>query len=147
VGAAAVLKELEPVCTSNPKTWRRSMAVNLIANQRLIANFDPLLRAAPAGRAVFVTCSYGADGKPFWAPYATSKRALEHMAQTYAAETANSGVRVNLYDPGPMDTAIRRAAYPGETPGTAPSPEAAAKAMLPLLLPEQIATGQIVRFA
>lgn len=146
VGAAAVLKELEPVCTSDPKTWRRSMAINLIANQRLIACFDPLLRAAPSGRAVFITCSYGAENQPFWAPYATSKRALEHMAQTYAAETANSGVRVNLFDPGPMDTAIRRAAYPGEAPGTAPSPDAAAKALLPLLMPEQISTGQIVPY-
>jgi NAD(P)-dependent dehydrogenase (short-subunit alcohol dehydrogenase family) len=98
------------------------MALNAGANQRLVRSLDPLLRAADAGRAIFVTCAQARDARPFWGAYAASKAALEAMARTYAAEIRRTSVRVNLVDPGPMRSRLRAQAYPGEAPDKAPLP-------------------------
>ena len=57
------------------------LAVNLTANWRLIRTFDPLLRAADAGRAIFVTAGVAA-GRAYWGAYAVSKAALEALVRT-----------------------------------------------------------------
>ena len=54
VGAAGVLGPLTPVSHLEPKGWDMILSTNLTANWRLIRAMDPLLRAADAGRAVFV---------------------------------------------------------------------------------------------
>ena len=41
----------------------------------------------------------------------------------YAAETQRSALRVNLLDPGPVATELRRRAYPGEDPAKLPAPD------------------------
>ena len=69
-----------------PKTFERILAVNLVANQRLIRSLDPLLRAAPAGRAVFVTDGGAGPGRAYWGGYAATKAALEALVLAYAAE-------------------------------------------------------------
>src|ERR1700712_2003388 len=55
VHAAAVLGKLTPAGHIMMKDWDAVMAVNLASALRLIRIADPLLRAAPAGRAVFLT--------------------------------------------------------------------------------------------
>jgi tryptophanyl-tRNA synthetase len=41
----------------------------------------------------------------------------ENLVGIYAAEVAHTAVRVNLYNPGPMRTAMRKQAFPGEDHG------------------------------
>ena len=91
------------------------LAVNVTANWRLIRTLDPLLRRSEAGRVIFVTSSGVArSGRAYWAPYSVSKAALETLAKTYANETADSPIKVNIVDPGATATAMRAEAYPGE---------------------------------
>ena len=45
------------------------------------------------------------------------------MARTYAAETATTPIRVNLFNPGPTRTSMRAAVMPGEDPMTLPTPK------------------------
>ncbi|MEM7025003.1 MAG: SDR family NAD(P)-dependent oxidoreductase [Pseudomonadota bacterium] len=123
IGNAAELPGLSPVGHVDPKAFERTMAINAVANYRLIRSLDPLLRAAHAGRAVFVTCAAVREHKQFWGAYAASKAALEALVLTYAAETRRSKVRVNLVDPGPLRTRLRSRAYPGEAPEKVPLPE------------------------
>lgn len=122
VGNAGILGELTPMAHLEPKIWSRVLDVNLTANWRLIRSLDPLLRAGPAGRAMFVTSGITRHVVPYWAAYAVTKAALEKMVLTYAAETANSNLRVNLINPGPARTAMRRAAFPGEDPQSIADP-------------------------
>ena len=75
-----------------------------------------------------------------------SKAALEALASTYAAETAKTPLRVNLLNPGPMQTRMRAQAMPGEDPETLPPPEAVAAAALSLVDPELKDTGRIFDF-
>lgn len=115
VGNAATLGTLTPVGHIDPASWDQVLAVNLTANWRLLRSFDPLLRASPAGRAIFVTDSC-AGGLGYWGAYAVSKAGLESLVRTYAHEIGHTAVRANLIDPGATRTRIRAAAFPLEDP-------------------------------
>ena len=122
VGNAAALGTLGPLAHTAPETWDEVIATNLTANWRLIRSLDPLLRAAPAGRAIFVTSGAARLGIAYWGAYATSKAGLEMLVRTYAAEVAKTRVRVNLLDPGVVRTATRARAFPGEDRPPCPIP-------------------------
>jgi NAD(P)-dependent dehydrogenase (short-subunit alcohol dehydrogenase family) len=132
VGCAAELGPLSPLGHLKPQAFERAMTVNATANYRLIRALDPLLRAAPAGRAIFVTCAQARAGKPYWGGYAASKAALEALVMAYAAETRRTPLRVNLIDPGIMRTRLRAGAYPGEDPSKLPEPAAVTDAFVAL---------------
>jgi NAD(P)-dependent dehydrogenase (short-subunit alcohol dehydrogenase family) len=102
-----------PLVQIAPQTWHRILDINLTVNWRLICAFDPLLKAAPAGRAVFVTSSL-ARGRACWGAYAASKGGLEAMIRSWAEEIADSRVRVAMIDPGPTRTRMRARAKPEE---------------------------------
>lgn len=149
IGSAGVLGPLSPLSHVDPKEWASVLSINLTANWRLIRSFDLLLRAAPAGRAVFITsgAAHRATMKPYWGPYAVSKAALEALARTYAAETENtSEVKVMLANPGPMRTAMRARAMPGEDPLSLPTPDAFAQKLLPLCSPQWSDSGKLFDF-
>jgi NAD(P)-dependent dehydrogenase (short-subunit alcohol dehydrogenase family) len=135
IGNAAELGVLAPLGHVEPKVFERVMALNAGANYRLIRSFDPLLRAAPAGRAIFVTCSQARDERPYWGAYAASKAALEALVLSYAAEVRRTALRVNLVDPGPLRTRLRAHAYPGEDPTRQPEPASAVAPILALAEP------------
>ncbi len=140
---AAALGALGPAHQTADDAWRRVLDTNLTAAMRLIRVADPLLRRAPAGRAVFATCN--AAARAYWGAYAASKAALEALALAWAAETARTALRVNLVDPGPMRTRLRAAAFPGEDPAGVPAPGAAAALILRLASPDSAAHGRILR--
>ena len=124
VGNAGELGQLSPAGHFGPALVERVMALNAVANFRLIRSLDPLLRASEAGRAIFVTCAQARERRPFWAAYAASKAALEALALCYAEEVKRMRLRVNLVDPGPMRTRLRAQAYPGEDSLDLPEPGA-----------------------
>lgn len=144
VANAALLGTLTPLAHINPKEWDQVLAVNLTANWRLIRSLDPLLRAAPAGRAIFVTSGAAQGMRAYWGTYAVSKAALEMLAMTYAAETRKTRLHVNLLDPGRTRTAMRAAAYPGEDPTTLPPPEHVCDLMVELASAECTRHGERV---
>ena len=144
VCSAAALGTLSPLGHADPKEWDATMAVNATAHWRLLRSMDPLLRASDAGRAVFVTDSVATQARAYWSAYAVSKAALETLGRLYAAETERTSLRVNLFDPGPMRTALRAHAFPGEDPALVPAPDAAARRMVDLLLPSCALHGQRV---
>ena len=144
VANAAMLGRITPLAHYPPDEWEQVFALNVHANWRLIRALDPLLRAAPAGRAMFVTSGITQRDAAYWGAYAASKSALEAMVGTYAAETAQTNLRVNLINPGPTRTAMRAAAFPGEDPGALPPPEAVAEAFLALALDQTGMHGQWV---
>ena len=105
---------------------------------------DPLLRAAPHGRAIFVTSGITRSPRAYWGPYAASKAALEALIKTYAAEIEKTPVRANLIGPGVVRTRLRARVFPGEDPTTLPPPESVADAFLQLALPECQRNGDVV---
>jgi NAD(P)-dependent dehydrogenase (short-subunit alcohol dehydrogenase family) len=140
------LGELAPITHVDQPVWDEVMAVNVTANYRLIRSLDPLLRASDAGRAVFVSSGAAHKCLAYWGPYSISKAALEALVRTYAAETVTTPLRVMLLNPGPLRTAMRRAAMPGEDPLTLKTPEELAPHIVKLALPDWSETGKIYDF-
>jgi NAD(P)-dependent dehydrogenase (short-subunit alcohol dehydrogenase family) len=120
---AGVLGTLSPTGHFDPKVWQEVMEVNLTANYRLIRSLDPLLRQSQSGRAIFVTCAAARDLAPYWGAYAASKAALEAMVKIYAGEVAQTALKVNLVDPGPVRTLLRATAFPHEDRGKLRKPD------------------------
>jgi len=146
VAAAADLGLITPLAHLDPRTWDRTLAVNLTANYRLIRSMDPLLRLADAGRAVFLTSGAAAEPTAFWGPYAVTKAGLEMLVGIYADEVAHTNVRCTLLNPGPVRTRMRAAAFPGEDPEDLPTPDLIAPLILDLCRPDRIPPPGVVRF-
>jgi NAD(P)-dependent dehydrogenase (short-subunit alcohol dehydrogenase family) len=132
IANAGDLGPLTPVAHLDPKTWDKTVAINLTANYRLIRSFDLLLRQAEAGRALFVTSSLAAAPRAYWGAYAASKAGLEALVRVYADETEHTNVRCALVNPGAMRTRMRAAAFPGEDPQDVTPPEALAPLLMDL---------------
>ncbi len=99
---AAILGALAPIEHHDVPTWVRVLHVNLTAAMALTQVLLPLLRAAPDPTLVFTSSGVTQRPAPYWGAYAASKRAIEGLATTLAAELDGSTplVRVNLIDPG-----------------------------------------------
>jgi NAD(P)-dependent dehydrogenase (short-subunit alcohol dehydrogenase family) len=134
---AGVLGRLTPVAHILPNDWSDVVAVNLSSAWRLIRTCDPLLRAAPSGRAVFVTESRAREPRAYWGAMGATKAGMEHLLLTWAQEVATTPLRVNLFDPGPVATRMRFAAFPGENQETLATPEDVVPALAALCLPTE----------
>jgi NAD(P)-dependent dehydrogenase (short-subunit alcohol dehydrogenase family) len=146
VGNAGILGEIAPLTHVDQPVWDAVMAINLTANWRLIRALDPLLRQSDAGRAVFVSSGAAHKCTAYWGPYSISKAGLEALVRTYAAETASTSVKVMLVNPGPLRTAMRKAAMPGEDPTTLKTPEELAPHIVRLASPDWSDTGKLYDF-
>src|SRR6202051_423900 len=146
VGHAGIAGQRSPLDHVEPSAWDEVIAINVTANWHLIRAMDPLLKRSTAGRAVFVTSSAATRARAYAGPYSVSKAALNALGRTYAAETAATTVRVNLFNPGPTRTGMRAQVMPGEDPMTLPTPEQAAEKIIELCLPGFCETGKLYDF-
>ena len=134
VHAAAVLPELTSVRDIDQTQFSKTLTINVLATQMLIARFDALLRASANPRFVYLTTSVATSPRAYWGAYAASKAAAENLVASYAEEARNtSKVRVAIVDPGATRTTMRAKAYPGEDPASVKPPEAVAQRLVTLL--------------
>ena len=142
---AAMLGSLTPVQDIDAKEYARLLSLNLLANQALIAAFDPLLKRADSADVVALTSSVGSEPRAFWGAYGSSKAALETLLGAYADETAFTGrIRVHIIDPGATRTRMRALAFPGEEPESVKPPEVIGKAIVERLT-AKAPTGERIR--
>ena len=142
---AAMLGSLTPVQDIDPKEYARLLSINLLANQALIAAFDPLLRKAERADVLAITSSVGAEPRAFWGAYGSSKAALESLLGAYADETGfTNRIRIHVVDPGATRTRMRANAFPGEEPESVKAPEVVANAIVQRVLAD-VPTGEKVR--
>ena len=144
IGNAGILGPISPVAHMTPDEFEKTLAVNVTANARLIRALEPLLLASDHGRAVFLTSGAAYSAKPFWGAYSTSKAALDALVKSWANEQKNTSLKVNLYSPGPVRTAMRAQAMPGENPSTLPTAEDVAPQIISLCAPDYQETGEII---
>lgn len=144
IANAGLLGTLSPLPHIAPDEFEKVMTVNVTANYRLLRSLDLLLRQSPAGRAVFVSSGAARDAKPYWGLYAASKAALEALVRSYAREIEQTSVRANLFSPGPVRTAMRAKAMPGEDPASLPSPASVAPQLIDMIAPAFQSNGILV---
>lgn len=99
------------------------MAINFFANVALIEAALPALRAAPAGRIVFVSSTGGLHGVRGRSAYAASKGAVNGYALSLAAELKRTNIRVNVIAPYAH---TKMTAQPGREPDPRLAPAGAA---------------------
>lgn len=133
VHAAGLLAKLTPAGHIPPRDWGDSLAVNATAAYRLIRACDPPLRAAPAGRALFLHDSHAEEPTAYWSLYSSAKAAQANLVRCWAAEVAMTPLKVALVDPGPVATKLRSAGFPGEDQSKLRQPEEVGAAILALL--------------
>ncbi len=146
VGNAGMLGPTSPLAHVESKDFDKVMALNVTANFRLVRSFDLPLRKSTAGRAVFISSGVVPLAIPYWGPYTASKAALEALVKVYAAEMKSTPVKVNIFNPGPLRTALRAQGWPGEDPMTLRSPEVAAGPIADMLAASFDASGVHVDF-
>ncbi|WP_417593827.1 SDR family NAD(P)-dependent oxidoreductase [Parasphingorhabdus sp.] len=131
---AAMLGSLGPVPAIDGKEFNKILTLNLIAQQALIAGFDPMLRKSENARLLAITSSVARKPRAFWGAYGASKAALETLVLSYGEEMRNLGkIRTAIVDPGKTRTEMRASAYPGEDPASVKPPSAVADRLVEIL--------------
>ena len=141
---AAMLGALVPLAHMETELWYRVLQVNLNAPFLLTRSCLALLMKSDDASILFCSDAVGRRGRAYWGAYGVSKAGIENLMQTLADEMeANTSVRVNSFDPGPVATALRALAYPGENPASLPQPDEVVRPILYLLGPDAAGvTGQ-----
>ncbi|MEU1663150.1 SDR family oxidoreductase [Streptomyces sparsogenes] len=109
-GAVDILINNASVMTFSPTTaqdlasYDAAFAVNVRAPFLLTALLAEKMAAGGGGSIVNVSSTAAGLGMPGMALYGATKAALESLTRTWAAEFADSNVRVNAVAPGPMRT-------------------------------------------
>jgi NAD(P)-dependent dehydrogenase (short-subunit alcohol dehydrogenase family) len=145
VSNAGSLGTLTPVPHIMPDAWGEALAVNATATWRIIRSCGPLLLAAEAGRAAFVSSRIVLRPTAYWGTYGATKAALHHLVLCWAEETRTTALRVNLVDPGPVASRLRRGGFPGEDQLKIPQPIDVAPGIADLCMPKETRHGEFVR--
>lgn len=117
---------LTPTWQLDQKDWTKSVATNVTAMGHLIPFVAPLL--GTEGRAIFVEDDHA--GEKFYGHYGATKAAQMALVRSWAAETVNTGPRVDILQPRAMGTAHRARFFPGEERDALATPFDEAKRLL-----------------
>lgn len=131
---AGQLGDRRPIENAGYASWQTVMQVNVNAQFLLTRYLMPLMKISPCASIVLTSSTVGRIGRAYWGAYAVSKFATEGFMQVLAQELENiSKIRVNSLNPRATNTAMRRMAYPAETPTDNPAPEDIMSAYLYLM--------------
>lgn len=98
------------------------LAVNLVGPFRLTKAIAGSMALRGRGLIVHISSDAAVSAYPRWGAYGVSKAALDHLARTWAAELAGTGVRVLSVDPGEMRTKMHADAIPDADPASLADP-------------------------
>lgn len=83
--------------------------INVLGLVRVTQTFLPLLgfdNNLPKGRIINISSGAGRVTRPFMAPYAASKHAVEAVSDGLRRELLDFGIRVTIVEPGPIKSEI-----------------------------------------
>ena len=111
VHSAIHVTALTPAPHIEAKDLDKTLATNIRAFARLMANIAPLIDLSDDPHAVFFDDAWDAK---FAGPYGMSKAAQRALVENWQAESTKTGPSIHLVRPKPMPTAVRARFYPGE---------------------------------
>ncbi|MCZ4602368.1 SDR family oxidoreductase [Streptomyces sp. Lzd4kr] len=109
INNAATVEPLGRSADMTPEAWTAAFRLNVITPASLSAALLPYMSAAGWGRIVNVSSSIVAHPGAMIGgnAYAATKAALEAHTLNLAAELSGTGITVNVYRPGSVDTAMQ----------------------------------------
>jgi len=139
VHCAASLGAQTPLQQYPVKDWIDTLHANLAGPFLLTQSCLPLLEKSEDASIIF---TLDRKSSAYWGAYGVSKSAVETMMHILADEqeykhhqSRRCRISVNAVIPGPMQTHIRRRAFPGENVQSVPKPDAFISTYLNLLMP------------
>jgi short-subunit dehydrogenase len=120
---AAMLGDRSPIAHYDIGLWQQVMHVNCNAVFILTRCLIPYLVKGNLPTVLMVSSGVGIKGKAYWGAYSVSKFAIEGLSQILNEEFNQTGIRINVINPGPTNTNMRAKAYPAEDKSKIPSPE------------------------
>lgn len=144
--SAVEFTAFSPIATTQTRDWGHSLNVNLNAPFLLSRLLLPVLNKSAHASIVFTSDSAARNAPAYSSAYGVSKIALEGLANILAEELeAFNRIRVNTLLPGPVDSPLRKRAYPAEDKHKLPSMESLAHVYVYLFGAASIGiTGQTV---
>lgn len=88
------------------------LRVNAVSTFSVTRRVLPGMLQRNIGSIINVTSEAGHVGYAGWGAYGISKFAVEGLTQTWADELSETNIRVNMVDPGEMDTDMHQLAVP-----------------------------------
>jgi NAD(P)-dependent dehydrogenase (short-subunit alcohol dehydrogenase family) len=88
------------------------LRVNTVSTFLVTRRVIPGMLERNVGSIINVTSEAGNTGYAGWGAYGISKFAVEGLTQTWADELNETNIRVNMVDPGEMDTDMHQLAVP-----------------------------------
>ncbi|MDD2759094.1 MAG: SDR family NAD(P)-dependent oxidoreductase [Methylomonas sp.] len=113
--SAVEFSAFTPIAIHKTQDWGHTLNVNLNATFMLSRMLLPLMQKSRHASIVFTSDSAARQGQAYSGAYGVSKIALEGFAKILAEELeGGQKIRVNTLVPGPVDSPLRKKAYPGE---------------------------------
>jgi 2-hydroxycyclohexanecarboxyl-CoA dehydrogenase len=100
-----------PYTNLQPSDWLRVLEVNIMGMVHVAHALGPRLRAWADGSLTFLGSVAGQIGSQTDPPYSASKAANINFMQCLARDLAPHGVRVNLVNPGMVQTPLNRSVW------------------------------------
>lgn len=123
IHCAAQFTGLTPLHELKPEDMATILHVNVTAPWLLTRALLPLLNRQPS-TVIWVDDADARRSNAFWGAYGLSKAALHKLQDSWAQELdATSTVRMRLFGPPPMFTALRRLAFPALEPSDLAAPD------------------------
>lgn len=88
------------------------MRINVFSTFLVTRRVIPGMLERNEGSIINVTSEAGHTGYAGWGAYGISKFAVEGLTETWADELSHTNIRVNMVDPGEMDTEMHKLAVP-----------------------------------
>ncbi len=129
---AALINHPNVLWKVQPSEFSKIMETNVIGVFNVLHHFIPLMIEQEKGLIINISSSSGVEGDKEFAPYCTSKFAIEGLTQSLAQELPK-GLSVVSLDPGGINTDMLYTAYQ-ESANDYPSPEQRAKLIVPYIL-------------
>lgn len=104
---AGIFPDSQAIEALDPKTWERSLTVNLTSQQRLLKTCIPYLKQGIDPAVVFISSKNVPAPGPGAAAYSVAKAGQTQLARIAAMELGPFGIRVNIVHPDAVyDTAL-----------------------------------------
>lgn len=113
---------LRSLLDSECEDFEAVLATNLLGPFRLSKTVLGSMLLRGRGVVVQISSDAAVEAYPDWGLYGVSKAALDHLTRIWAAELADSGVRVFAVDPGEMNTQMHADALPDADPASLADP-------------------------
>ena len=105
----AGMSRSKPLLETTLDDWNETMAVDLTAVFLFIRSVLPLMIERKSGKIINISSGAGLRGLPGNNAYSAAKAGVIAVSQSLASEIQDSGVKVNVICPGPIETEMLKA--------------------------------------